>query len=395
MRIRPVSIVLTAVLCLLASAPRAGAQCQMIFNVSVYNDAALSEDVTMVYGFSTTSDNSSLCTCGHGSYQTRTTVYAPDGTQSTVTSSGFTSYVAVPTNGRMGTYTVTGAASLFCSCAGLVGAGGVAAAIVARPAVGITFADACLNHIQTELNPPGVSGTFTLEYLTIQGVSRTMVGPVVQGAGIRPDFFNVDALQFGDQLRTLRARWTVNGVTGEGTRAYSIDVMDSPWKITCYNRPLESEAAPAPTVTACTTSVGTACSYTPRTFRQQFLDRVNVNGSGRDLQGVLISLEWFCTNPPGNCPLFDNWLYRRPSPGLTRCNSEPVPDVTVAHRDAGTPGFECGRRFLIVGHGCKTLADSGGQKTLQFEQLDLYRGEGESACNPWPNPNAKVLRIND
>ncbi|MGB9611857.1 MAG: hypothetical protein ACPL7M_12875, partial [Bryobacteraceae bacterium] len=119
MRIRPVSIVLAAVLCLLAWAPRAGAQCRMIFNVSVYNDAALSEDVTMVYGFSTTSDNSSLCTCGHGSYQTRTTVYAPDGAQSTVISSGFTSYVAVPTNGRMGTYTVTGNASLFCSCAGL------------------------------------------------------------------------------------------------------------------------------------------------------------------------------------------------------------------------------------------------------------------------------------
>ncbi|GIU75748.1 MAG: hypothetical protein KatS3mg004_2835 [Bryobacteraceae bacterium] len=137
MRIRPVSIVLAAVFCLLAWAPRAGAQCQMIFNVSVYNDAALSEDVTMVYGFSTTSDNSSLCTCGHGSYQTRTTVYAPDGTQSTVISSGFTSYVAVPTNGRMGTYTVTGAASLFCSCAGLVGAGGVAATVAVAPRVTI------------------------------------------------------------------------------------------------------------------------------------------------------------------------------------------------------------------------------------------------------------------
>jgi hypothetical protein len=137
MRMRPVSIVLTAVLCLLAWAPRAGAQCQMVFNVSVYNDAALSEDVTMVYGFSTTSDNSSLCTCGHGSYQTRTTVYAPDGAQSTVISSGFTSYVAVPTHGRMGTYTVTGAASLFCSCAGLVGAGGVAATVAVAPRVTI------------------------------------------------------------------------------------------------------------------------------------------------------------------------------------------------------------------------------------------------------------------
>ncbi|GIU75746.1 MAG: hypothetical protein KatS3mg004_2833 [Bryobacteraceae bacterium] len=97
----------------------------------------MTESRTATLNFSTTSDNSSLCTCGHGSYQTRTTVYAPDGTQSTVTSSGFTSYVAVPTNGRMGTYTVTGAASLFCSCAGLVGAGGVAATVAVAPRVTI------------------------------------------------------------------------------------------------------------------------------------------------------------------------------------------------------------------------------------------------------------------
>jgi len=292
----------------------------------------------------------------------------------------------------MGTYTVTGAASLFCSCAGLVGAGGVAAAIVARPAVGITFADACLNHIQTELNPPGVSGTFTLEYLTIQGVSRTMVGPVVQGAGIRPDFFNVDALQFGDQLRTLRARWTVNGVTGEGTRAYSIDVMDSPWKITCYNRPLESEAAPAPTVTACTTSVGTACSYTPRTFRQQFLDRVNMNGSGKDITDTFISLEEFCPQGPGNCPDYENRRYRRPSPGGA-CGP-PVANVTIAHKNLHRSGYLCGTRFLIEGMtpGCKVLGDTG--KELAEKQLDLYRGEGESACQGWPNSFLKVLRVN-
>ncbi|GIU75744.1 MAG: hypothetical protein KatS3mg004_2831 [Bryobacteraceae bacterium] len=97
----------------------------------------MTESRTATLNFSTTSDNSSLCTCGHGSYQTRTTVYAPDGTQSTVTSSGFTSYVAVPTNGRMGTYTVTGVASLFCSCAGLVGAGGVAATVAVAPRVTI------------------------------------------------------------------------------------------------------------------------------------------------------------------------------------------------------------------------------------------------------------------
>ncbi len=115
----------------LAPAPAVAAQCQMVFSVSVYNDAAFSEDRTVVYGFSTSSDNSILCTCGHGQYLTRTTVYAPDGAETTASPAGFACCAAVATNGRMGTYTVTGRVNLFCSCAGPVAAGGVAATIAA------------------------------------------------------------------------------------------------------------------------------------------------------------------------------------------------------------------------------------------------------------------------
>ena len=121
----------------LSLAPPVAAQCQMIYNVSVYNDAAVSEDQSMVYGVSTTPDSNIPCTCGHGSYETRTTVYAPDGTQYVAASSGFASSLAVATNGRLGTWTVTGNARLFCSCAGLAGAGGVAASIEVQPAVRI------------------------------------------------------------------------------------------------------------------------------------------------------------------------------------------------------------------------------------------------------------------
>lgn len=378
----------------LVFAPPLAAQCRMIYNVSVYNDAAVSEDRTMVYGVSTTSDNSILCTCGHGSYQTRTTVYAPDGAQYAVTSSGFASNVAVATGRRLGTWTVTGNASLFCSCAGLVGAGGVAATIQVQPAVRITSADADSGAIQVQLGPPGLTGTFVLDYLTAGGQARTLAGPVTRSSGTYTDSLNLSALQFGDQLRTLRARWTVGGVTGEGTRPWSMDVMESAWRITCYNRPLESGAAETPTVTACTTTVGAACSYSPRLFRRQFLDRVNMNGSGRDLAGVVLSLESFCGPGPETCPDYAGRRYRRPSPGGA-CGA-PVRQETVAHLYLNQqPGFECGRKFLIEGMtpSFKILGDTGGG--LVEAQLDLYRGEGEAACDGWPSPYRKVVRIND
>ena len=373
-------------------APPVAAQCQMIYNVSVYNDAAVSEDQSMVYGVSTTSDSSILCTCGHGSYETRTTVYAPDGTQYVAASSGFASSLAVATNGRLGTWTVTGNARLFCSCAGLVGAGGVAASIQVQPVVRILSADAGSGAIQTQLGPSGLTGTFELDYLTAGDQARRLAGPVTRSSGTYTDTLNLSALQYGDQLRTLRARWTVNGVTGVGTRSWSMDVMGSAWKITCYNRPLESEAAVTPTVTACTTTVGAACSYSPRTFRKQFLDRVIENGSGKDLAGVFLSLEFFCGPGPGTCPDYAGRRFRRPSPGGA-CGP-PTPQETVAHlllnRQAG---FECGRKFLIEGLGVKILGDTG--EGLAETQLDLYRGEGEAACSGWPSPYRKVVRIND
>lgn len=112
-------------------------QCSMVYNVSVYNDGSVSGDYSTVYAYSTTSDNSTLCGCGHGNYQTTTTVYSPNGTPNSSSSAGMSSYVAVPTNGLMGTYTIVGGASLFCSCAGTVGGGGPSSSVVVQPTVSI------------------------------------------------------------------------------------------------------------------------------------------------------------------------------------------------------------------------------------------------------------------
>lgn len=111
----------------------AGAQCRMTYSISVYSDGAVNNDYSAVYGYSSSIDNSTLCGCGHGGYQTTTTVYAPDGLSYANTQGGMTSGVYVPTNGRLGTYQVTGRISLYCSCAGLVAAGGIAAGVYACP----------------------------------------------------------------------------------------------------------------------------------------------------------------------------------------------------------------------------------------------------------------------
>ena len=66
-------------LALLNVSPAAG-QCTMQFNVSVYSDAYVSADDTMVYGISNNIDNSSLCSCSHYDYQTAAHLYAPNGT---------------------------------------------------------------------------------------------------------------------------------------------------------------------------------------------------------------------------------------------------------------------------------------------------------------------------
>lgn len=117
----------------LVFASGAMAQCRMTYSVSVYSDGAVSSDYSAVYGYSSSIDNSTLCGCGHGGYQTTTTVYAPDGASYVSTQGGMTSTVYVQTNGRLGTYQVLGRVSLYCSCAGLVAAGGLAASLYACP----------------------------------------------------------------------------------------------------------------------------------------------------------------------------------------------------------------------------------------------------------------------
>jgi hypothetical protein len=231
--------------------------------------------------------------------------------------------------------------------------------VTVQPKVTVTGADICTDSITTRLEPSGVSGAFTLTLVSSAG-SVTLVNQQMRAGGSYTDSFNVPTLP-NRTFTSIQASWTVNGQTGTGSRSYSITVLGD-YLITCYNTALETDYSGS------TVRAGTAtsqCVWSARDFIKQFLDRVNLNGSGVDSSGVQIQLERFCANPPPTSPAYCSEIwpytcerYRRPATLRTACGNTPVADVTAAVR-SGHPMLGCGNRIFIHGIGCRTVQDRG------------------------------------
>lgn len=261
--------------------------------------------------------------------------------------------------------------------------------VTVRPKVTVMSADICADAIRTTLEPSTATGSFQLEYLTSGGTARTLVGPVSRSGGSYTDSFNVPAMVNGDRLRTIRATWTVNGVTGTGTRAYSIDVLGD-YRITCYNTPRETDFS-GTTFTAC--RANSQCQWSTRDWIAAFLSEVNENGSGVDRDNIEMQIEFFCSGAPTNCPPYNNRRYRHPGSLRTSCGNRPTVGTTVA-RNPNNTALACGSRVFIQGFGCRTVQDIGDPAIMQINQLDMYQGVGQAACAGWPNPTRKTIRIN-
>jgi hypothetical protein len=110
---------------LLSAAPLAG-QCTPVFSFSVYNDGSVSADETTVYGYTSTEDTSTLCSCSHSAYIAMAALYDPNGTYLGETEqSGFSSSTSAATDGVSGNYQSSGAGAAYCSCLqGEFGGGG-------------------------------------------------------------------------------------------------------------------------------------------------------------------------------------------------------------------------------------------------------------------------------
>jgi hypothetical protein len=99
------------------------ARAQMVYQVSVYNDA--SSDGTTIFAVSTTVDSSTGCSA-HGSYTTTAKLIAPNGTQAPTATPGFVSHTSMAINGLMGNYTAVSTVQFYCGCFGRnVGGGGI------------------------------------------------------------------------------------------------------------------------------------------------------------------------------------------------------------------------------------------------------------------------------
>jgi hypothetical protein len=156
----------------------------------------------------------------------------------------------------------------------------------------------CADQILSQVYPSGVNGIFTLQITRPGGqqpvvlVDRQMRAGgtgFIDGIGID----NVNTFPAGT-YQAVEAIWNVGGV--ECRKQFDrfpmpFTVLESNWRITCYNTPFESDFG-APNHTLCTSNA--QCQWTPgQSFNSTFLDRVSLNGSGMLNSGAVIQPEAF------------------------------------------------------------------------------------------------------
>jgi hypothetical protein len=213
-------------LTLLSVAPLAG-QCQPQMIVSVYSDGSVSADGSTVYGYSTTTDTSTLCGCVHSNYQTTAELIPPSGSDVKSTQSGEAATVMMSTNGVHGTYYAIGTVSLNCSCAGLVYGGGPSNPINPPPPTITGIAD---NSTGSNTIYTGDSG-----YLAIYGSALTAWGqtptPTVTGDG------DVNLSTYWASDTQVDASYTVAAQATTGQHTLALQTKSGTAKSTYYVGP--------------------------------------------------------------------------------------------------------------------------------------------------------------
>lgn len=117
MRMKHLKPLAAAFAALLFGSAHLVAQCEPVFSFSVYNDGSVSADQTTIYGYTTTEDTSTLCSCVHSQYTVYAIVYDPNGTLlGESEESGFSGSVSALVDGVSGDYQVAGAGTAYCSC---------------------------------------------------------------------------------------------------------------------------------------------------------------------------------------------------------------------------------------------------------------------------------------
>jgi hypothetical protein len=165
--------------------------------------------------------------------------------------------------------------------------------------VEISSADVTQDEIQIRLEPQCKSGELTIELIGAPGTSNyTIINREQRTGGTTTRQFGVNSLTEGEYTQ-VRATWSVDGNPAIDTYEYHIRVLGV-YRHSQYNIPSENQCT-GEAVNAYVTD--NSCNFTRTTFRRQFFDQVNLNGSGISINHGKIKKEDYCLrqqNAPDN-----------------------------------------------------------------------------------------------
>ena len=223
--------------------------------------------------------------------------------------------------------------------------GGTASCLTVR----VDSADIVRDQIVVTLSPSTASGTLQVELV---GTPAHTVSTTTAAGGTHRISFNIATLPVGEYTG-VRATWTVGTNTPTDTKAYSFQVLGD-YRQSQYNTPTESSCTGPPAPAYVT---DTHCTYTPTTFKSDFITQADLNGSSISLYHGTLSTELWChLNERPHPDDSDDRSFRMGHTIVGSCGSA-VTDSTVAV-NSGHPHLRCGDSVYIVGVGVKTVTDS-------------------------------------
>ena len=217
------------------------------------------------------------------------------------------------------------------------------------PSVEIISADVTSDLMSVRLEPSDRCNDFTLELLGPEG--SHVIRREVRSGGTHSETFDIQHLGQGE-YHNIRTTW--GGAAYNDTYPYQIHVLGV-YRHSQYNIPHENTCA-GPAVNVYITD--NACTFTPAVLRQQFVNQVNLNGSGVSIAHGNLRREAFCLRRPGAPADARDRSFRQVAVFHGSCNGNTgaLDNSTVARRP-GHPHLTCDDRVYIHTVGTKTITD--------------------------------------
>lgn len=235
--------------------------------------------------------------------------------------------------------------------------------------VSIDGADICGDNIAVTLGGAGLRGLLRLQ-LNALGSSHTIYSASAP-AGAHSLHFGWPTVPAGVEYTSLTATWSP---CAQVTDTYDVHFMNlGVYTHTAYAAAYENlpSCQTNGQVNACFSSGPPACNKTSGTLWGKFTSETLENGPGYSISHGGIQREYLCQPPPSGCA---NYFRENLSSFSGFCGS--VSATTVA-RSPGNTRLACGDRVCILGHGIKTVTDTG---DLTTTQLDHFM-PGVNACD--------------